>query len=202
MVDVCLMTLKNLESWDSVEIKNMAYTKMLSGNEDGIFDLDFFYQVSVVGELEGAVSVVVVQTCTDAVEAVKIYLSPDEAIALGKVFKKANQEPVEYHNMFSSSHDLSKWHDGLVTVKVLNNPDYLKESMIRFVLSEQEFTGTKYTYTSLSKPEAIELGEALVEIGNTVKNANEPDALDVATKEIVDDMFKIVEALKGLSNIK
>lgn len=54
----------------------------------------------------------------------------------------------------------------------------------------------------LSPDKAIELGEALVKIGNTSKKANEPDALDVATKEIVDDIFKIVEALKGLSNTK
>ena len=86
------------------------------------------------------------------------------------------------------------------------NPDEAKI----FVKDSEAFGGSVYFRTVdlmehslyLTPDKAIELGEALVEIGNTVKKANEPDALDVATKEIVDDMFKIVEALKGLSNIK
>lgn len=86
------------------------------------------------------------------------------------------------------------------------NPDEAKI----LVKDSEAFGGSVYFRTValmghrlyLSPYQAIELGEALVKIGNTVKKANEPDALDVATKEIVDDMFKIVEALKGLSNIK
>lgn len=79
-----------------------------------------------------------------------------------------------------------------------------------FVKDSGAFGGSVYFRTVdlmehslyLSPDQATELGEALVKIGNTAKKASEPDALDVATKEIVDDMFKIVEALKGLSNIK
>lgn len=121
MVDVCLTTLKNLESWDSVK------------------DFVIYDSHNTTGKSE---NMLVTQS---AVHSGKVYL-----------------EIMELKN---------GWYSGKAS-------------------------------TYLSPDQAIELGEALVEIGNTVKKANEPDALDVATKEIVDDMSKIVEALKGLSNIK